>query len=178
MACLLMEQGHCVGRLVVMDMTWPGWRLTAGNAWPTLARSFTNLPGLVPQRLRTLSVPRLRHMLRGWAAALRGRSLGMESLVDIAAFDTAELPLLHAHARAVRAFRPRVHRMPVAVMSVAVQGMKRLQDSPAMGWDAVSLGPPDTAIVAGTHWTMAAEPHVQSLARAIDAALAIPQDRD
>ena len=47
MALQLVEQGHEIGLLAIIDQRRPGWRLTARDALPVLPRIIANIPSLI-----------------------------------------------------------------------------------------------------------------------------------
>ena len=114
----------------------------------------------VLQRLRTRT---------DWAAAMEPQHL------------RGYLAVYKANMQARHVEYPSLARMPLALFKAADDaeavdapppGLTALLDGAAWGWDAVAQGTPHVATVPGSHLTMFAEPHVRTLALALDAAMA------
>ena len=173
MAVQLLEQGHKVSRLVIIDQRRPGLRLTARNALPAIHR----ILGQIPYRLafELASIPagdRLQHAQRTllrWSKAVVG--IRDNAAVMFGLSDPKQIALFDANLRALRSYRPTAAPVPITLFRAKVQMLSHLALDSSLGWREFTKGEVRVHIVPGDHSSIIAEPMVREVAKMISAEL-------
>jgi amino acid adenylation domain-containing protein len=186
MALQLVDQGHEVGLVAIIDQRRPGFRLTARNALPILPRIIVNLPDHLRNELaqvpRAKRLRHLRRILRRWWRAALGIRPGVAEMFDLSGREPGEIALYEAHIRALRAYRPRSSNVPLALFRATVQlPLSELAMDETLGWSDLAGSAVRVHIVPGNHGSIMTEPLVRQLAKTLadelDAAQAIASRR-
>jgi thioesterase domain-containing protein len=169
MALQLVEQGHEIGMLAIIDQRRPGWRLRARDALPALPRIIATIPGLIRNDLAPVPGPdRIRHVrrtLRRWSRAVFGIRPGVADMFDLSRLETEQISLFEAHLRALRAYQPPPSSVPLSLFRASVQlPLSHVALDPTLGWrDLVKSA--QVRIVPGSHGSITTEPLVRQLAK-------------
>ena len=179
MALQLVEQGHEIGLLAIIDQRRPGWKLTPRAAIPALPRILTNIPGRVRDELAQ-APDRFRHMrrtLRRWSKVARGVRPNIADMFDFSRSDPEQISLFEANLRALRNYRAAPMPVPITLFRANVQLLSHLALDSTLGWRDLAESV-RVHIVPGSHGSMATEPFVRQLAKILsdelDAAQGIP----
>ena len=165
----LVEQGHEIGLLVIIDQRRPGWRLTFGKALPVMHR----ILGAIPQRMRDEWVhapqrDRLRHFWRlavRWSKAVFGYRERAASMFIFRGDEKELIGRYDAHLRAIRSYQAGPLRASLTLIRAETQLLSHLALDSTLGWKDFVEGEVRVRIVPGDHHTMATEPLVSSLPR-------------
>jgi thioesterase domain-containing protein/acyl carrier protein len=175
MALQLVEQGHEIGLLAIIDQRRPGWQLTLRDAVPALHRILANIPGRVRDELVSLDgASRLRGMLRisrRWSKVLLGLRRDAASVFDLARLEPEQARVFEAHHRALQEYRPMPSAVPITLFRASVQLLSHLAMDPTLGWSGLAKGDVQVHVVPGNHVSITTEPLVRQLAKALSAAL-------
>ena len=171
----LVEQGHEIGLLAIIDQRRPGWQFTLGKALPALH----HILGAIPQRLRDELVQappgdRLRHFRRlalRWTKASFGYRERAASMFNLSGDEPELIERYDANLRAIRAYRPGRLRASLTLFRAETQLLSNLALDSTLGWSDLVEGKVSVCIVPGNHHTMATEPLVRHLAEALSAEL-------
>jgi len=171
----LVEKGHEIGLLAIIDQRRPGWQLTIGKALPTLH----HILGAIPQRLRdelAQASPgdRLRHFRRSalrWSKAAFGYRERAATMLNFSGDEPELIEQFDANLRAIRAYRPGRLRASLTLFRADTQLLSNLALDSTLGWSDLVEGKVCVRIVPGNHHTMTTEPLVRHLAEALSAEL-------
>ena len=184
MALQLVEQGHEIGMLAIIDQRRPGWRLTAGNALPILPRIIANIPSLIRNDLAPVpKADRIRHLrrtLRRWSRAALGIRPGVADMFDLSRLETGQISLFEAHLRALRAYQPLPLSVPLTLVRASVQlPLSHVALDSSLGWSDLVKNV-RVRTVPGSHGSITTEPLVRELAKILTDELGAAQgiDRD
>jgi amino acid adenylation domain-containing protein len=174
-ACQLMERGHEIGLLAIIDQRRPQWKLTFGNALPVLPR----ILGAIPQRLRdelaqTTPRDRLRNFQRlalRWSKAAFGYRARAASIFNLSAAEPELIERYDANLRALHDYRPERLAASLTLFRAETQLLSSLALDSTLGWSDLVEGNVTVCIVPGNHHTMTTEPLVWHLAEALSAEL-------
>jgi enterobactin synthetase component F len=170
MAVQLVDQGHKVGLVAIIDQRLPGFRLTVRNAFPALPRIIASLPDHLRNELaqvpRAERLSQLRRILRRWSRAALGIRPGVADMFDLSGRDAGQISLYEAHIRALRGYRPRGSTAPITLIRAAVQlPLAHVAMDETLGWNSLVGGDVRVHIVPGTHGSIMTEPLVRRLAK-------------
>jgi len=175
MARQLQAAGAHVGLLAIIDTRWPGWRPSGPALLPTAAAWARNLPLWLYDEGRNFDGRQMRRRIGRKAsrlsAIMRKKPLRPGMILDLDRVAPDAHGLLDRQLAAARAYSPRPTQLPIALFQAAVQPISKPCGDPAFGWRAVADASFASYRVPGNHFTMLAQPYVQHLAQAIDAAL-------
>lgn len=172
MALQLVDQGHEVGLLAIIDQRRPGFRLTVRNALPILPRIIASLPDHLRNELaqvpRAERLSHLQRIVRRWWRAALGHPPGVADMFDLRGRDPGQISLYEAHIRALRAYRPGRSTAPIALIRAAVQlPLSRLAMDETLGWSDLAESDVRVHIVPGDHGSIMTEPLVRQLAKTL-----------
>jgi len=169
MALQLVEQGHEIGLLAIIDQRRPGWRLTARDAIPALPRILISIPTRIRDELAQVKAGnRFRHMRRTllrWSKTACGYRADAVSMFDLSGSDTERILLFEANLRALREYQPKPLPVPITLFRANVQLLSHLALDPTLGWGDLAEGEVQVRIVPGNHGSIATEPLVRQLAK-------------
>jgi amino acid adenylation domain-containing protein len=170
MALQLVEQGHRIGLLAIIDQRRPGSRLTARDAIPALPRILANIPVRIRDELAQVPAGnrfrQLRRTLQRWSKIALGFRVDAASLFDLSRSEPEQILLYEARLRALRDYRPVVPLpVPITLFRADVQLLYNLALDPTLGWGDLAEGEVRVRIVPGNHGSLATEPHVRQLAK-------------
>ena len=175
MALQLVEQGHEIGLVAVVDENRPGWRLTAREAIPALHRILTAMPRRLRDEMgRNLAANRFRDMRRillRWLKTALGFRADAASMFDFSRFEPEQILLFEAQLRALQDYRPLPSPIPIALFRASVPSLSQLAMDPTLGWSDFAKGEVQVRTVPGNHLSMTTEPLVRQLAKALSSAL-------
>ena len=171
----LLEQGHEIGLLAIIDQCRPGRQLTLGRALAALP----HILGAIPQRLRDelAEVPladRLRHFKRlalRWLKAAFGYRAPAASMFNLSAAEPELIERYDANLRALYAYQPRRLRASLTLFRAETQLLSHLALDSTLGWSDLVEGKVTVCVVPGNHYTITTEPLVWHLAEALSAEL-------
>lgn len=147
------------------------------NGWPAkLVNMARNLPYWLSDYLRLGFRPMLRRATRrarltGKNLLGRGQQLNLTDVLD----ETGHIPhhrrpLMETHLRAMLRYTPPPY--PGRVTLFRVRGLSLLNShDPQLGWGRLAAGGVNTRLIGGSHGTILQEPHLRSLAAALDDSL-------
>ena len=171
MAAQLVEQGHEIGLLAIIDQRRPGWRLTPRKAIPSLHRILPNMPRRIRDELaQTPARDRARHMCRTllrWSRTALGFRSNAASLFDLTHYNTEQISLFEAHLHALRSYRPKPLSVPITLFRAKMELLSNLALDQTRGWSDLTDGEVQVRIVPGTHGSITKEPLVRQLARSL-----------
>ena len=169
MALQLVEQGHEIGLLALIDQRRPGWRLTAREAMPVLHRILINLPGRIRDEFAQVPAgDRFRHMRRTllrWSKVVRGIRPHAADMFDFDHRPTEHISLFEAHLRALRSYQPAPMPVPITLFRAEVQLLSHLALDSTLGWKDLAKSEVQVRIVPGSHGSLTTEPFVQQVAK-------------
>jgi amino acid adenylation domain-containing protein len=175
MAQQLVEQGHKIGLLAIIDQRRPGWRLTPLNVLPALHRILVNIPGRLRDELAGSDgagqAHVMRRILRRWTKVAFGLRHETSSIWDTNRLAPEQNLVFEAHLRALQDYQPVPSPVPVTLFRASTQMLSHLAMDATLGWSAVADGEVQVHIVPGDHLSMTAEPLVRQLAKALSGAL-------
>jgi amino acid adenylation domain-containing protein len=180
-ALQLVEQGHEIGLLAIIDQRRPARRLTARDAIPVLPRILANMPGRIRDELsRVPATERVRHvrrMLLRWAKFALGHRVNATLMFDLS--EPKQILLYEANLRALRNYRPGPLPVPITLFRATEQLLSHLAMDSTLGWKDLAESEVRIRIVSGSHGSIAAEPFVRELAKKLsddlDAAQGVPR---
>jgi amino acid adenylation domain-containing protein len=179
MAQQLVEQGHEIGLLAIIDQRRPGWQLTLRDAVPVLHRILANIPSRVRDELVSLDgASRFRGMLRisrRWLKVALGLQRDAASVFDLSHLEPEQALVFEAHFRALQDYRPMPSPVPITLFRARVQMLSHLVMDPTLGWSGLAEGDVQVHVVPGNHGSITTEPLVRQLANALSAALDVAQ---
>jgi enterobactin synthetase component F len=171
MAVQLIEQGHEIGLLAIVDQRKPGWRLTAWEALPALHRILLRLPGRIRDELAQAPVAErfrtLRRTLLRWSKMAFGYRADAVSMFGLSASEPELISLFDSDLRAIRDYRPRRLCAPVTLFCASRPALAHLALDSTLGWRDLVDGHVQVRSVPGNHRTIGTEPLVQHLAKAL-----------
>jgi len=180
MARQLVEQGHEIGLLAIIDQRRPGWRLTARNAIPALPRILANAPARLRDELSEApsndKFGQARRILLRWTKKALGIRPDVASMFDVSNFQPEQVSLYDAHIRALRAYRPAPLPVPITLIRADAQLLSHLALDQTLGWGELAAKV-QVRVVPGNHQTITAEPFVRQLAQTLSAELDAAQGR-
>ena len=175
MALQLVEQGHKIGLLAMIDQRRPGWQLTLRDVVPALHRILANIPDRVRDELVSLDGgSRSRGMLRilrRWSKVALGLRRDTASMFDLSRLEPEQALIFEAHVRALQDYQPKPSPVPITLFRASVQMLSHLAMDPTLGWSGLAKGDVQVHVVPGTHRSITTEPLVRQLAKALSAAL-------
>jgi len=167
-ACQLVEQGHEVGLLAIIDQRRPGWRLTARNAVPVLRQILANLPRRLRGELSQLPVrDRARHLRRTllrWSISAFGGRPNAKLMFDLS--EPKQVLLYDANLRVIRNYRPRRLCAPIVLYRASDQMLSHFALDATLGWRDLA-DDIQVRIVPGNHGSITGEPFVRKLAETL-----------
>ena len=180
MALQLVEQGHEIGLLAIIDQRKPGWRLTARDAIPVLHRILIRIPGRIRDELAQVpATDRFRHIRRTllrWSKAALGYRADAVSMFDLSRSDTEQILLFEANLRALRDYRPTPLPVPITLFRANVQLLSNLALDSTLGWSDLAESEVRVRIVPGNHGSITTEPLVRHLAKILSDELDAAQE--
>jgi thioesterase domain-containing protein len=169
MAFQLLEQGHEVGLLAIIDQRRPGWRLTARNGLPVLHRILAKIPGRIrdefAQASSTNRFQRIGRLLSSWSKTAVGYRANAVSMFDLNPGETEQILLMDANLRAMRNYKPRPLPVPITLFRANVQLLSHQALDSTLGWSDVAESEVRVRIVPGKHVSIITEPLVRQLAK-------------
>jgi nonribosomal peptide synthetase DhbF len=174
MARHLADRGRPVGLVAAID-DGPGlcpWLSGWGSFSPW--RMVVNLPGWVRHQVRRAGASGMT-AAAARRVAVRARCLlgvqpGVAEVVDIGRFRPEHLPVIEAHYRLARAYRPGPY--PGRVWAFRARVQPAWGGPPAdLGWGRLAAGGVEMAVVPGDHETVVRNEGAAGLAAALDGAL-------
>jgi amino acid adenylation domain-containing protein len=174
----LMEQGHEIGLLAIIDQGRPGWRLTPRNAIPALYQILANIPRRLRDQMASFEgddrFRELRRILWRWSKSVIGWRSDAAAMFDLSHFAPEQVLLFDAHLQALGDYRP-LHAIPrpvpIALFRASVPLLSQAAKGPTFGWNDLVKGEVQVHIVPGNHQSITAEPLVRQLAKALSSAL-------
>ena len=167
MARQLVEKGHEVGLLAIIDQRRPGWRLTARKAIPALPQILANLPRRIRGELSrvpaTDRVRLLRRILLRWSKLALGQRVDAALMFDLSEPD--QILRYEANLRALRSYRSRPVSAPITLFRARDQMLSHLALDSTLGWKDLAESGVSIRIVPGNHGTITGEPFVRELAK-------------
>jgi len=180
MARQLVEQGHEIGLLAIIDQRRPGWRLTPRNAIPALPRILANAPARLRDELSgaqsTDKFGQARRILLRWTKKALGIRPSIAAMFDVSNFEPERVSLYDAHIRALRAYRPTPLPIPITLIRANAQLLSHLAMDQTLGWGELAAEV-QVRVVPGNHNNITAEPFVRQLAQTLSAELDAAQGR-
>lgn len=181
MANQLVEKGHEVGLLAIIDQRRPGWRLTTRKAIPALPRILANMPRRIRGELSRVPVADrvriLRRILLRWSKLALGQRVNAALMFDLSEPD--QILRYEANLRALRSYRPRPLSAPITLFRASDQMLSHLALDLTLGWKDLAEKGVSVRIVPGNHGTITGEPFVREFAKKLsddlDAAQGIPR---
>ena len=173
MALQLVERGHEVGLLAIIDQRRPGWRLTARNALPVICtRSSPNCQAVFGLNWSMLPPPSgLRTYAANTAEMVKSGSWlsdpGRDHVRPQPQHQKNRLNCSRRGLRALRAYRPKPLRAPITLFRADVQLLSHLALDSTLGWSEVAQSEMQVRVVPGSHGSIATEPLVRHLAKII-----------
>ena len=171
MALQLVEQGHEIGLLAIIDQRRPGWRLTARDAIPALPRILANIPGRIRDELAQVPAGKrfrqIRRTLQSWSKKSLGFRADATSIFDLSHSEPEQILLHEAHLRALRDYQPVPLPVPITLFRAEVQLLSNLALDPTLGWSDLAEGEVQVRIVPGNHGSITTEPLVRQLAKVL-----------
>ncbi len=176
-ALQLVEQGHDIGLLAIIDQRKPGWRLTARGAVPVSHRILASIPGRIRDEfLRVPPAARVRHIWRvllRWSKLALGRRVGATLMFDLS--DPKHISLYEAHLSALRNYRPRSLLVPITLFRTTKQLLSHLAMDSTLGWSDLTESEVRVRVVPGSHGSVIGEPFVHELAKKLSDDLDVAQ---
>ena len=174
----LVERGHEIGLLAIIDQGRPGWRLTPRNAIPALRQILTNITRRFRDEMASFDGDRrfreMRRLLWRWSKAVIGLRSNAASMFDLSHFEPEQVLVFDAHLQALRDYRP-VHAIPspvpIALFRASVPLLSQAAKGSTYGWKDLAEGEVQVHIIAGNHESITTEPLVRQLAKALSSAL-------
>jgi enterobactin synthetase component F len=180
MAYQLVEQGHEIGLLAILDQRKPGWRLTARNALPVLHRILARIPGRIRDELAqdssTNRFRRIGRLLSSWSKTAVGYRANAVSMFDLDPSETEQILLTDANLRAMRDYKPMPLPVPITLFRANVQLLSHLALDSTLGWSDVAKSEVRVHIVPGKHISITTEPLVRQLAKILSDELDAAQE--
>ena len=178
----LVERGHEIGLLAIIDQRRPGWRLTTRNAIPALHQILTNITRRFRDEMASFDADQrfrgMRRLLWRWSKGLIGSPSNAASMFDLSHFEPEQVLVFDAHLRALRDYRP-VHAMPssvpVALFRASVPLLSQVAKGSTYGWNDLAERKVRVHIIPGNHLSITTEPLVRQLAKALSSELAAAQ---
>ena len=166
----LLEQGHEIGLLAIIDQCRPGRQLNLGRVLAALP----HILGAIPQRLRDelAEVPlgdRLRHLKRlglRWSKTAFGYRAPAASVFNLSAAEPEIIERYDANLRALYAYQPGRLRASLTLFRAETQLLSHLALDSTLGWSDLTEGNVTVCIVPGNHYTITTEPLLLQLADA------------
>ena len=179
MAIQLVERGHEVGLLAIIDQRKPGWRLTASSALPHFHKILAKLPGRLWTELVDAPAPeRAEHMRRTllrWSKLALGYRTQAVTMFDLRRSNKEQVELFEAGLDALRAYRPKPLRAPITLFRADKQLLSHLALDSTLGWSEVAKTEIKVRVVPGSHGSIATEPLVRHLAASLSDELDVVQ---
>jgi len=180
MAYQLVEQGHEIGLLAILDQRKPGWRLTARNALPVLHRILARIPGRIRDELAqdssTNRFRRIGRLLSSWSKTAVGYRANAVSMFDLDPSETEQILLSDANLRVMRDYKPMPLPVPITLFRANVQLLSHLALDSTLGWSDVAKSEVRVRIVPGKHISITTEPLVRQLAKILSDELDAAQE--
>lgn len=179
----LVEQGHKIGLLAIIDQRKPGWRLTVRDAIPVLHRLLIRIPGRIRDDLAQIPASDwlryIRRTLLRWSKAALGYRANAVAMFDLGRSDPEQILLFEANLRALRDYRPTPLSVPITLFRANVQLLSHVALDSTLGWSDLAESEVRVRIVPGNHASIATEPLVRQLAKImsdeLDAAQEVPR---
>ncbi len=181
MAIQLLDQGHEIGLLAIIDQRKPGWRLTIADAIPVLPKILAKLPARLHHEI--FEVPttnRVRHLRRTfvrWSKMALGRRIEATAMYDLR--EPKQILWYQTMIEALRSYRPAPVRVPITLFRAKEQLLSHLALDSTLGWGEIADSEVRIHVVPGDHLSLTAEPFVRELARQLsdelDAAQGVPR---
>nr|WP_294513029.1 non-ribosomal peptide synthetase [uncultured Rhodopila sp.] len=172
MAQQLTALGHAIALLVLIDARRPGWRLRISGLAAISLNFARNLGPWVREDLARSSA---RQVLRDTQRKLRrlvGAGSSVENVVELSRYPAEMQVAMQNTYDALRLYRAQPWSGRVTLLRARAQPVLRLYEDPSLGWGAVARGGIDLHCVPGNHKTAMEEPHVRSLAAALNSCIA------
>jgi amino acid adenylation domain-containing protein len=167
----LVEQGHQIGLLAMIDQHRPGLRLTLPAAIAALPRMLPYI--LARMRDELAQVPpadRFREMQRLlllWSKTALGFRGDAVSMFGVSPNETELRELVDANLRALRDYRPIPARIPITLFRAEVPLLTHCAMDRTLGWGELTGRDVRVRVVSGNHGSMVSEPLVRQLAKAL-----------
>ena len=179
MALQLVNQGHEIGLVAIIDQQRPGWRLKGRDAIPAAYRILTKIPGRL--RYELMRVPaaerlrELRRIVQRWTRAAAGVQRDAASMFGINNGDAQLISVFDMHLRALRNYRPVPSPVPITLFRADVQLLSHLAMDSTLGWNDLAKGHVRVRRIPGNHYSITTEPLVRHLATALSRELDVAQ---
>jgi enterobactin synthetase component F len=181
MALQLIEQGHEIGLLAIIDQRRPGSRVTLRAAIAALPQILANMPRHFRDEIREVPASdRLRatqRILLRWLKVASGSGADAASMFHLNQSNAKQMQLFEAHLRALREYRPIPSPVPIVLFRAEVPMLSNLVMDSTLGWK--DLAKVRVRVIPGNHQSMTTEPLVRQLAKALrDELDALQQSRE
>jgi enterobactin synthetase component F len=165
----LVAQGHEIGLLTIIDQRRPGARLRLRDAIPFVYRRIRAEMASFEASDRFRG---LRRALWRWSKGALGLRAGAASMFDVSHFGQEQIRVFDADLRALRKYRP-AHSVPVpiALFRASEPLLLHVAMDSTLGWNRLAAGKVQVNIVPGNHQSIATEPLVRQLAKALSSTL-------
>jgi amino acid adenylation domain-containing protein len=167
MARQLVQQGHEIGLLAIIDQRKPNWRLTLRSATPVLHRIIAALPGRLRDEFAAVPAGergrRMRRTVLRWLMLALGRPMGVSSMFDLR--DPRQIQWYDACLRALFAYRGQPLAAPVTVFAADKPTLSHLALDETLGWSSLVENEVGVCTIPGNHETILTEPFVAEFAK-------------
>jgi thioesterase domain-containing protein len=175
MARQLLEQGHEIGLLAIIDQRHPGWRLTVRDTILTLPQILASIPHRIRDELVQVPAAKrlraMRRLLLRWSKTALGLRPGVSLMFDFSLAKPEQIILFESHIHALRNYRPAPLPVTITLFRADKQLLSHLALDRSLGWSKVTKREVQVRTVPGTHESIMAEPLVRQLAQTLSAEL-------
>lgn len=179
MALQLVRQGHEVGLLAIIDQRRPNWKLTVRNAWPVMPQMLAALPRRLRDEMAEVAVTdrfsHIRRTISRWSRAAVGHRASANLMFDLSQSPPEQIQILESHLKALREYRPVASSLPITLFRARDQLLSHLALDSTLGWSTLAKSNVKVHVVPGSHGSMATEPLVRDLAKALSEELDLAQ---
>jgi thioesterase domain-containing protein len=169
MAVQLVQQGHAIGLLAIIDQRKPGWRLRANNVLPVLHRFLARIPGRIRDEFTEASSTdrfrRIGRLLSSWSKTGLGDLPNAVSILDGRPSETEQILSIDANLQAMRDYKPTPLPVPITLFRANTQWLSHLALDSTLGWSDLAKIEVRIRTVPGNHATIITEPLVRQLAK-------------
>jgi amino acid adenylation domain-containing protein len=169
MAVQLVQQGHAIGLLAIIDQRKPGWRLRANNVLPVLHRFLARIPGRIRDEFTEASSTdrfrRIGRLLSSWSKTGLGDLPNAVSILDGRPSETEQILSIDANLQAMRDYKPTPLPVPITLFRANTQWLSHLALDSTLGWSDLAKIEVRVRTVPGNHATIITEPLVRQLAK-------------
>jgi amino acid adenylation domain-containing protein len=181
MAVQLVQKGHAIGLLAIIDQRKPGWRLRVSNALPVLHRILAKIPGRIRDELTEASSTnrfrRIGRLLSIWSKTALGPLPNAVSMLDGRPSGTEQILLFDANLRAMRDYKPVPLAVPITLFRANMQWLSHQALDSTLGWSDLAKSEVRVRIVPGNHTAITMEPLVRQLAKILSEELNAAQKK-